>query len=178
MTGRLLAVAALALVAPASAYADDADRLAAALKDDPVHVAPSQRARLSPAAAGQVRLRIAGKDVGRIKVAVVSSAATRRSGGLDALANAVAARLQRPGTLVLVAGPHWWLNTSFPPGGVVAAVREATAKEHGLRRQLLAAVDGIAAADPGPRADPVDAGGSVPGTGSAPPPQTVTILGF
>src|SRR4051794_19216178 len=178
MTGRLLAVAALALVAPASAYADDADRLAAAVRDDPVHVAASQRARLSAAGAGQVRVRIARKDAGRIKVAVVSSAAARRSGGLDALANAVAARLQRPGTLVLIAGPHWWLNTSFPPGGVVAAVREATAEEHGLRRELLAAVDGIASADPGPRADPADAGASVPATGPGPAPQTITIPGL
>src|SRR3954469_15547777 len=181
MQGRLAALALLltvVLAAPARAD-DDATRLAAALRQDPVHVDPGARGRLSARAAGQVRLRIVHRDIGRIRVAVVSQATKQRAGGLDALANAIAARLQRPGTLLLVAGRDWWLNTSYAPGRVIASAQKAAKGHPGLRRQLIAAVDAIAAADPGPAADPTDAGGSVAATGSAPPtsttPPTVTM---
>jgi len=173
MLGRAAATAVLAalpLAAATSAYAaDDAKRLALALGKDPVHVDAAVRSRLSAAAAGQVRLRIVRRDIGRIRIGVISKKVERRAGGLEPLSNAIAARLQRPGSLVLVSGHNWWLNTSFAPARVVAALQRAVNSRKGLRRQLLAAVDRIAAADPGPAADPADGGGSVPATGVAPP---------
>src|SRR4051794_19050149 len=184
MQGRLAALALLLTVvfaAPARAD-DDATRLAAALRQDPVHVDPGARGRLSARAAGQVRLRIVHRDIGRIRVAVVSQATKQRAGGLDALSNAIAARLQRPGTLLLVSGRDWWLNTSYAPGRAIASVQKAASGRDGLRRQLLAAVGAIAAADPGPGADPTDAGGSVPGSGTSPPTSTtaptITVPGL
>src|SRR4051812_36789368 len=178
MRGRIapfVLVLAAAVPAPArAAVPEDAGRLAASLRADPVHVDAGARPRLSAEAAGQVRLRIAHSDLGRIRIAVVPDAVKRRAGGLDALSNAIAARLQRPGTLLLVAGRDWWLNTSYAPGRVIASVQKAAKGHEGLRRQLLAAVDAIAAADPGPGADPTDAGGSVPATGSTPPTSITT----
>src|SRR3954447_13838129 len=173
MRGRPAALALLlVLFAAAPAHAgDDATRLAAALRRDPVHVAPGARGRLSPTAAGQVRLRIVRRDIGRARIGVVSRATERRTGGLEPLATAIAARLQRPGTLLLVAGRDWWLNTSFAPGRVIGRVQRAASSRHGLESQLLAAVDAIGRADPGPGADPTDAGGSVPATGSDPAPS-------
>ena len=184
MQGRLAALAlllAVVLASPARA-ADDAERLTAALRENPVHVDPRAEERLSPRAASQLRLRIAKRDLGRIRIAVLAEAVKRRAGGLEPLANAIAARLQRPGTLLLVSGRDWWLNTSYAPGRVIASVQKAANGNDGLRRQLLSAVNAIALADPGPAADPHDAGGSVPATGSTPPTSTgaptITIPGL
>src|SRR4051812_27161830 len=173
MRGRLAALALLLAVVPAASAsaADDADRLAAALRDDPVHVDPGARGRLPVPAAGQVRLRIVRRDIGRIRIAVVSGGTKRRARGLDALSNAIPARLQRPGTLLLVANRDWWLNTSYAPGRVIAAVQRAASSRHGLQSQLLAAVDRIAAAHPGPAADPTAAGRSGAAPRPRPPPR-------
>src|SRR4051812_27172529 len=186
MRGRIapfVLVLAAAVPAPArAAVPEDAGRLAASLRADPVHVDAGARPRLSAEAAGQVRLRIAHSDLGRIRVAVVSDAVKRRAGGLDALSNAITARLQRPGTLLMVAGRDWWLNTSYAPGRVIGAVQRAANSKRGLRRQLLAAVDRIAAADPRPGAHPTGAGGPVAASGRAPAPTgtapTITVPGL
>src|SRR5947208_2410994 len=83
----IVAPVALALPAPAGAANDDATRLARALRADPVHVDRSAPRGLSPVSAGRLRLRIARRDIGRVRIAVVSPAIARRAGGLDALAN-------------------------------------------------------------------------------------------
>jgi len=157
----LMAVTA-ALILAAPARADDAGRLAVDLRADDVHVEPGVAARLPPGARAQVRQGIADRDPGRIRIVVVAPDVPRRAGGINLLADAIGARLRAKGTLLVVAGRNWWLNTSYPPARVTAAVQHAADSQRDLRAQLLAAVASIGAVDPGPAGD--GAGGSAPGS--------------
>jgi hypothetical protein len=164
--GRKLAAAAslcLALALPASAAAATARQVAAALRGDPVYVAPAAGGLLDVPERGRLRVRIARLDAGRIQVAVVPESSARRAGGLDGFANAVDQAMPgRRGSLVLTTGTAFHVVTSH---GVVdptlAALRAAVEanREKGLAAQLVAAVDGIAEVDPGTGAD---LGGPVP----------------
>jgi hypothetical protein len=166
MRRRLLAVATvlcLALALPGSAAGSTARQVAAALRDDPVYVAPAANRLLSVAQRGRIRVRIAKRDPGRIQVAVVPELSARRAGGLNEFANAVDQAIPgRRGALILTTGSAFHVVTSH---GVVdptlAALRTAVEsnRAEGLVMQLLAAVDGIAEVDPGSTAD---LGGPVP----------------
>jgi ABC-type amino acid transport substrate-binding protein len=119
MPRRLRALAALAgllavaAAAPAAAQpTDDPERLAEAVGRDVVHVDERARERLGAAEAGQLRLRIARRAIGRIRILVVPRGVARRNGGIGALANAVASRVDGRGALLVVAGPAVFVSTS------------------------------------------------------------------
>jgi hypothetical protein len=101
-----------------------------------------------------VRLAILDKDLGRIKIAIVTRQAALDEGGVKGLADAIDQRLRVPGTLVVIAGDNAWVTTSYDrPQAAALAVRRAFARDGNLAGQLLAAVDGIARIDPGPGGD-------------------------
>jgi hypothetical protein len=163
------AAAALALLAAPAQAADDPAGLAEAVADEVVHVDSAARERVSVVEAGRLRRRIVDRAIGRIKVFVVAPAAARRAGGIAALTNGVAQRLELRGALIGVAGNDVWVVTSYPPQRALAAVREAMGGRAGRRLApaLARAVDGVARVDPGPSADAGVPAGAPP---TSPPP--------
>ncbi|HEX8052556.1 MAG TPA: hypothetical protein VF517_06145 [Thermoleophilaceae bacterium] len=166
--GSLAAVAAIASAlasAPAASGSEYSESLARNVEREIVYVDPKATPRVSTTEAGAIRLQITRKDIGRIKVAVVPERRAEREGGASGLAAAVARDLELRGTLLVVAGSSIHAITSHPASdSTVAAVREAFERHEGDRGdQIRAAVDGIAAVDPGPSAD---AGGSTGGGSS------------
>jgi hypothetical protein len=164
----LAAAAALALsaLAAGSAPASEYSRgLAHNIERQVVYVDPKATPRVSDAAAGRIRLEIVKKDIGRVKIALVPESRAQQEGSVAALANAVDADLDFRGTLLVVAGSHAQAITSHPASAETAtAVKQAFDRHNGdTAKQLLAAVDGIAAVDPGPSADLQTSGGSPPG---------------
>jgi hypothetical protein len=169
---RLLIALSLALVlAPASAYADTptVHQVAAALKQDPVYVATSERGQLSPATARRLRRTIARLDRGRVQIAVVPAASADRVGGIRSFANAVdQAMPDRRGALIATSGRDFQVVTSYSDvDPTLGALRHAisTHEHDGLGPQLLAGVEGIADVDPGARGDingPSGRGNEVP----------------
>lgn len=150
-TSVLAAVLVLSgLAVPATAAAQTPQRIAAALRADPVFADPQARPTLNAAEAGRVRLEILERELGRIKIAVVRPATAAAAGGVKGLADAIDAQLRTPGTLLVVAGDNAWLTTSYPdPQRAVAAVRRAFAGPGSLADALVRAVRGIARVDPG-----------------------------
>lgn len=151
MPSKLLIAAGLALVLAAPAHAQDARGIAGALRSDPVYVHPDARSLVSERAAGRIRLRIARRDPGRIRIAIVPAA-----GSLEALANAVDHALKRRGVLLVTTGPALHVVTSYTPvDPTLTAVRGAVQAANGrsLAARLLAAVDAAATVDPGPGGD-------------------------
>ena len=148
------AALAAAAAIPATAHAQSATSIAAALRADPVYADARAKPTLSAAQAGRVRLAILEQDLGRIKIAVVTARTAGSEGGVRGLADAIDSRLRTPGTLLVLAGESAWVTTSYPnPQAAVAAVRRAFAGDRPLAVQLVAAVDGIARVDPGPSGD-------------------------
>jgi hypothetical protein len=132
----------------------DPASIAESLKGDPVYVEPGAEPGLSQAERGRVRLRIVGKDLGRIKIAVTRPETAQSVGGVNALANAIDAHLTLNGNLLVVAGKSAHLVTSYPnQGPALQGLREALNAKEGFTQQLLDSVDRLAAVDPGPRAD-------------------------
>jgi hypothetical protein len=156
-------VALLAAAAPA-AGSEYSRSLAKRLEREIVYVEPRAQPRVTQRDAGDIRIRIAQKAIGRIKIAVVRAERAQDEGGASGLAHAVARDLDFRGALMVVAGGSIFTLTNHQNASqTVDAVREAFARNQGDRaRQILAAVNGIAAVDPGPSADPR------PGPGSAP----------
>ena len=161
---------AAGLLAPSGASAGErADAAARALESDPVYVHPRAVGRLPPADQGRVRIAIAQKAIGRVKIAVVPEGVARQEGGAEGLAKNIDQSLQAPGALIIVAGPAFHVITSHPRSeATVAALRTAVTARNGsdLAAQLADAVDGIARVDPGPgedlRGPPGDSGADVP----------------
>ncbi len=156
----------------AAAAAADTDAIARELQSDPVYVAPAAARRLSVADRGRIRLAIVRKAIGRVKIAVLPSSAAATGGGAGGLANAIDRAIDVPGALIVVAGPAYYVVTSHPRSQAAAiALRGAVARHRadGLAAQLLDAIDGIAAADPGPSSDirPPQQGSRPPGTAEA-----------
>jgi hypothetical protein len=167
--GLLLVVVALALAAlagPASAPAqtEDPAAIAAALRNDPVFADPRAKPTLTAPQAGRVRLAILEKDLGRIKIAIVTTRAAGMRGGVRPLADAIDQELRIAGTLLVIAGDNAWITTSYNrPQAAVVAVRRAFAGDAPLVDQLVKAVDGIAKVDPGPSGD-LERSPGAPGT--------------
>lgn len=166
--GARLAAGALAtgLAFPATAGAQEyAETLAKRVEREVVYVESGARPEVSSAAAGRIRLRILDKAIGRIKIAVVREGSAAENGGVTGLAHAVSREGRFPGTLMIVAGFDAYALTSHPAADVtVQAVTEAFKRHEGDRtKQLVAAVDGIAATDPGRSADLGAPGGAPPG---------------
>lgn len=156
--GAIVGAAALAvfLAAGTPANASDYSRsLAEKIEREVVYVDPKAKPRVSVQEAGRVRLRILNKAIGRIKIAVVPEPRAAREGGTGALAHAINRDLPLKGALLVVAGGSAFAVTSYEnSNAAVAAVSRAFARHEGDRgRQLLAAVDELAEADPGPSAD-------------------------
>src|SRR5687767_6316585 len=102
----LLLAALLALVAAQAASGQDVIGTAAdALQSDPVYVDPSAERALSDAEADALRRRIDERGAGPLYVAVLPESAKRAGGGsAQGVAQAIAQRLDRPGTYAVVAG--------------------------------------------------------------------------
>jgi hypothetical protein len=155
MTLAVLAGPARAAPTPAS--------VAGALRADPVYVAPGAKPTVTPLEAGRIRLRILRLALGRIHIAVLPTSLLRSAGSISSLTNAIDARLRRPGTLLVSAGSGIYLVVSYSDTqSAVAAVRRATRAHRGapLGVQLLAAVPGLARADPDSRVNGGGPGGS------------------
>jgi hypothetical protein len=157
---RSLPLAATALaagaLAPGPAAAASYPEALAKKLGNVVYVENGAKPKVSVSDEGKLRLRILDKDRGRIKIAVVRTGTANENGGVTGLAHATARHLDLRGTLVIVAGQEVYALTSHPEAGAtVQALQEAFRKNEGDRaRQLLAAVNAIAAVDPGPKADP------------------------
>ena len=149
------AVAGLLAGAGAAGASEYSKRLAKLVEREVVYVDPKARPKVSVAEAGRLRLRIVDRAPGRIKIAVVPESRAQDEGGASGLGSAIGRDLDFRGALMVVAGNSVFTLTSHPGDQqAVAAVTEAFQRNQGNRpRQLLAAVNGIAAADPGPSAD-------------------------
>jgi hypothetical protein len=169
--GALTAACAVLLIGAGDAAAQSyPEQLAKRVESEVVHVEKGATPKISAAAAGRIRLRILRKDNGRIKIGVVMARHAAEYGGATGLTHAVARHGEFRGALMIVAENSIYVVTSHGRPDVTAnAVREAFEQHKDDRpRAILAAVDGIAATDPGPSAD-LDrpqtpaTGGDVPG---------------
>lgn len=154
--------------APAASGSEYSQSLAEKIDREIVYVDPKAEPKVSVADAGRIRLRILKKAPGRIKMAVVPTERAEDEGGASGLATAVARDLKFRGSLLIVAGANAFVLTSHPASGpTTQAVDEAFQKHDDRSDQLLSAVNAIAAADPGAKADLEQPGGSSP-SGSSP----------
>ncbi|HEX8067159.1 MAG TPA: hypothetical protein VF520_11595 [Thermoleophilaceae bacterium] len=154
LAAALTAGSAVAAAEPAGA-ASYPERVARGVEREVVFVDRRAEPRISEADAGRIRLRILRKDLGRIKIALVDDRQARRAGGVTGLAKAVGRHLELRGTLLVVGRSTVFATTSHPAvNETVSALNEAFHGNEGNRvKQLEAAVDGIAAVDPGSSAD-------------------------
>jgi hypothetical protein len=160
----LAIVATLVLAAPASATYDTGAKLAASLEDNPVYADPLAKPTLTPAQAERVRLRVAARAPGRIKIAVVPAAMARRAGGVKGLAASIDRSLAINGALLVIADDNAWVTVSYPaPERAVSAVRRAFAGRGAFADQLVEAVDNLARVDPGPGGESAGTPGNEPG---------------
>jgi hypothetical protein len=170
----LVAVSAALSAAPAGA-SEYTDSVARKTEREIVYVDPKARPKISTAEAGQIRIRITQKAVGRLKVAVLPERRAEQEGGASGLAAAMSRAGEFRGSLMVVAGPSVHVLTSHPAfDQTAAAVREAFERNQGDRpKQILRAVDGIAAVDPGPSADVDRQQGGSPTTGFDDPSEGI-----
>jgi len=135
LAGALALVAATALPALAGPWVD---RTTGSLRGDPLYVHPSARPTLSPAAAGQVRARIARTGT-PVFVAVLPRQALAEAGGsAGKLAAMVAGSLGRPGTYLVVAGGRQGAGSDTLGQGEAAGLAGSAFRRH--RGDLRAAV--------------------------------------
>jgi hypothetical protein len=158
----LAGVVALAAPSPAGA-SDDPAQLAAAVTRDVVHVDPGARGRLSDVEAGQLRLRIVRRAIGRVRILVVPPATASGAGGVRKLAGEVAEEGRLRGALVVVAGRRAAVATSYDSRAAARAVPGTIGGP--LAPALTEGVDRIARADPGP--------GDDRGAAAAAPPPSI-----
>jgi hypothetical protein len=161
---RALSLVLIGLLVPGAASAATPEQVARAIERDPVYSAPGAEPGLTQEEAGKIRIRIVERDIGRIKVAVVSEDDAAKAGSVKGFANAVDHNIHLHGTLLVFAGDIHMV-TSYPSlDRTVEAVREAAnaTEGEGLGDQLLQIVTAIADVDPGPSADSgSDDGGSI-----------------
>ena len=126
------------------------------LGSDPVYVHPRAEERLTVPEQGRVRLAIVEHAIGRVKVAVVPESVAARSGGVQAYANGIDRELGVRGSLIVVAGPAYWVVTSYPDADAAAdALRSAVNARPNDRLvdELIPAIRRIGRIDPGPGDD-------------------------
>jgi hypothetical protein len=127
LAGALVVVAVTALPAVAGPWVD---RTTGSLRDDPLYVHPSARPTLAPAAAGQVRARIAGTGT-PVFVAVLPRQALAEAGGsAGKLAAMVAGSLGRPGTYLVVAGGRQGAGSDTLGQGEAAGLAGSAFRRH------------------------------------------------
>lgn len=169
----LSGTASLSVVAVvAAADGSSAERVGSAVQREVVHVAVGARDELGARAASRLRVRIAERAPGRIRIAVVPESVVRKGGGLPAYANAVSKAAPQPGSLMVTTGAAVWIVTSWPDAGMAErAVRAAVDANPngGLAAILRDAVDRLAAVDPGdaPESQPATSDGADDLVGSA-----------
>jgi hypothetical protein len=135
LAGALAVVAAAAAPATAGPWVD---RTTGSLRGDPLYVHPSARPTLAPAAAAQVRARIAQTGT-PVFVAVLPRQALAEAGGsAGRLAAMVAGSLGRPGTYLVVAGGRQGAGSDTLARGEAAGLARAAFRAH--RGDLRAAV--------------------------------------
>jgi hypothetical protein len=156
LAGALALVAVTALPAAAGPWVD---RATGGLRDDPLYVNPSARPTLSPAAAAQVRARIARTGT-PVFVAVLPRQALAETGGSPGrLAAMVAGSLGRAGTYLVVAGGRQGAGSDTLGRGEAAGLASAAFRAH--RGDLRGAVLDFVGR--------VDRAAGVPATTAAPP---------
>ena len=164
------AVACCVASLPAGAGASEySERIAKKVATEIVYVDPKAKPRISTGEAGRIRIQIVKKAPGRVKVAVVPASRAEEEGGVSGLGSAIGRDLKPRGALLVVAGNSTFTLTSHPAHQQAAtAVGEAFNRRGGDSRadEIVAAVNALAAVDPGPSADPPDTGG---GGGGVPP---------
>jgi hypothetical protein len=127
LAGALAVVAVTALPAVAGPWVD---RTTGSLRDDPLYVDPSARPTLTPAAAAQVRARIARTGT-PVFVAVLPGQALAEAGGRPArLAAMVAGSLGRPGTYLVVAGGRQGAGSDTLGRGEAAGLAGSAFRAH------------------------------------------------
>jgi hypothetical protein len=157
VAGALALVAAGALPAAAGPWVD---RATGGLRDDPLYVHPQARRTLTPAAAAQVRARIAGTGT-PLFVAVLPRQALAEAGGSPGrLAAMVAGSLGRPGTYLTVAGGRPGAGSDTLARGEAAGLARSAFRAHpgDLRGAVLDFVGRV------------DRAAGVPATTTAAPP--------
>jgi hypothetical protein len=174
----LALVAALALAPAASAHRERlAGDVAEALERDPLFVHPIAGDRLTTAQRGRIRLRIARRAIGRVKIAVLPGTVAVDATELADVANEIDAKLDVRGALVVVTDRFVHVITSYRDAerGRSAVARAFNRRpDDRLARELVASVDNLARADPGPEDDvqqqgvPGRSGGRDRGEGSTP----------
>lgn len=154
---------ALAGAAAASEYSES---IAKKVESEIVYIDPKAKPSVSTAEAGRIRIQIVRKAPGRIKIAVLPQSRVEDEGGVSGLGVAIARDLKPKGALLVLAGENErFLFTSYPESNQAGAVVDSAFNKSGddsRSKELISAVNGLAAADPGPSADPADGGGSSP----------------
>jgi hypothetical protein len=168
-------VLGIAAVAPPASAKGPLGVIVASLRHGSVYASPDAHPTLTADESRRVAREVARRDPGRIEVVVVSEATASRAGGVAALANDIDRRLNAPGTVFVTAGSRSWLVTSYPDtNAATSAVQQAFEAHERLVDQLLEAVAGIAAVDPGPsRSSPA---GTPAGSPSAPAETHVSSI--
>jgi hypothetical protein len=154
------ALAMVAAAAPPAVAGPWVDRTTGSLRDDPLYVNVSARPTLSPAAAAQVRARIAGTGT-PVFVAVLPRQALAEAGGSPGrLASMVAGSLGRPGTYLVVAGGRQGAGSDTLGQGEAAGLASSAFRAHpgDLRGAVLDFVGRV------------DRAAGVPATTTAPEP--------
>lgn len=121
-------------------------QLGRAIKSNPVQRAGHPDPTLSGGHANALRARIANRDPGRIRIAIVSPLTQQASGDLStALSNAVNA----DGVVIVVAGSNYHVTTTWGTGDQAQSILAAAVSQPGdsLYVQMRRAVDGFAKAD-------------------------------
>jgi hypothetical protein len=127
LAAALLGVAVTATPAAAGPWVD---RTTGSLRGDPLYVHPAARPTLTPAAAAQVRARIAATGT-PVFVAVLPSQALAEAGGSAArLAALVAGSLGRPGTYLVVAGGQQGAGSDTLARGEAAGLAGSAFRGH------------------------------------------------
>jgi hypothetical protein len=163
--GRGVVAAVLALGGGVAQAATPLDlpALAAEAERRAVVVDPPAARALPREAAARVERRIARQAPGRIRVVVLRPSAAPDLPALRALANGLDAAIGGvEGALLTTTGEAWWVVTSHDRSSAAEGVVRGAVTREGLEARLLAAVDGLAAVDPGPEAVP-DLEGAVKG---------------
>ncbi|HEX8132363.1 MAG TPA: hypothetical protein VF880_02880, partial [Actinomycetes bacterium] len=127
LAAALLGVAVTAAPAAAGPWVD---RITGSLRGDPLYVDPAARPTLTPAAAAQVRARIAATGT-PVFVAVLPREALAEAGGsAGRLAAMVAGSLDRPGTYLVVAGGQPGAGSDTLAQGEAAGLASAAFRSH------------------------------------------------
>jgi hypothetical protein len=173
---RMTPIALLALVmalvpGPSTSAQDMVGDAAEALASDPVYVDPAAERALSAAEAAELRKRISSSDAGPVYVAVLPEQAKDAGGGsAQGVAQAIAQRLDRPGTYAVVAGGSFSAGSTEVRGaGAQATAAIKAHRREGTAAVLLDFVDRVAELRAGgsPGSGSGGSGGSGGGVGAA-----------